>query len=182
MTTSKYQPGQVINGFTIVAHAGRKEYPQPDGSKRSVRQWKVRCHCGREWVTQLSGIVSGAVKSCGCAHPHNVDLTGQRFNNWTVIGRTTRTTKDGMAWVVQCTCGRKSKATTHALRHGTSKRCIVCANVRPDDAFVRLVDRAVTMLRELPIPDSVADKRRQLLDELTPHFDKLRQRLPDLEN
>jgi hypothetical protein len=53
--------GLKVNGITFLEFSHRA--PGYKGS----RYWKVRCHCGKEFVTQGSAIKSGSTRSCGCS-------------------------------------------------------------------------------------------------------------------
>lgn len=53
-----------------------------------------------------------------------VDLTGQRFNYLTVIGRAQESAKDGNArWLCKCDCGNMCVVRTDHLKSGNNKSC-----------------------------------------------------------
>lgn len=58
--------------------------------------------------------------------PPLLPLIGQRFGQWTVIGRTP-ISKARMKWVCRCTCGAIANIFTSQLRSGASTRCRPCS-------------------------------------------------------
>jgi hypothetical protein len=53
-----------------------------------------------------------------------IDLTGQRFGKWTVLGECEERTKDGQTqWECLCDCGNKKIVRRSNLRSGSSKSC-----------------------------------------------------------
>lgn len=57
------------------------------------------------------------------------DLTGQKFNKWTVIEKATRTNeKKQVYWRVRCECGTIAIVRGDALRLGGSSGCSFCTN------------------------------------------------------
>lgn len=51
-----------------------------------------------------------------------IDLTGQKFNKWTVIERD-KTKKGTAYWICQCECGTIKSVCGSSLRNGSSKSC-----------------------------------------------------------
>lgn len=52
-----------------------------------------------------------------------IDLTGQKFHEWTVLERD-KNAKPGTAkWICQCSCGNIKSVAGSTLRNGTSKSC-----------------------------------------------------------
>jgi hypothetical protein len=45
-------------------------------SKRKFRFAIYRCHCGKEFETNMNSVASGNTKSCGCARGENHNLSG----------------------------------------------------------------------------------------------------------
>lgn len=67
--------GDVINGITIL------EYIRSD--KYNNKYYKVRCFCGKEFISIYSSIHSGHTKSCGCLVNKYGDLSKDtRYTNW----------------------------------------------------------------------------------------------------
>lgn len=52
-----------------------------------------------------------------------IDITGQRFNRWTVIRRLENTTKGQARWFVKCDCGKTAIRPSNGLIYGRSKSC-----------------------------------------------------------
>ena len=50
--------GQVVNGIEFISFHSM--------DKNSNAQWKLKCHCGEEFVNTSNNIVKGRVTSCGC--------------------------------------------------------------------------------------------------------------------
>lgn len=79
-----------------------------------------------------------------------IDLTGQNFGRWTVLGITDKRTKDGnVFWSVLCVCGNKKKVDSHTLRRGGSRSC-GCLNDekrREEKPFKNLMGRKFGRLK-----------------------------------
>jgi hypothetical protein len=58
-----------------------------------------------------------------------IDLTGQRFGEWEVIGFSHSTTSQSY-WNCRCSCGAEKKVRGGALRRGKSTCCKSCSNSR----------------------------------------------------
>lgn len=58
-----YQEGQKINNLTFIAEDFSIPKIKGEGY---IRRAKFKCHCGKEFVTRISGVKNGRVKSCGC--------------------------------------------------------------------------------------------------------------------
>lgn len=54
------------------------------------------------------------------------DITGQRFNNWTVILRCENDANNNTTWLCRCSCGSEVKIGQSNLRSGASSRCKDC--------------------------------------------------------
>ena len=52
-----------------------------------------------------------------------IDLTGQRFNHWTVISRVKNNSRGETMWECLCDCGNKKIVQGYSLRKGLSKSC-----------------------------------------------------------
>lgn len=52
-----------------------------------------------------------------------IDLTGERFGRWKVLGRAEKSTKSGTRWLCRCKCGIEKDISGAALRHGGTKSC-----------------------------------------------------------
>ena|ERR1700757_903031 len=56
------------------------------------------------------------------AHPL-IDLTGQRFTRWVVLGLIESGSGRPTVWLCQCDCGTQGPVTSHNLRYEVSKSC-----------------------------------------------------------
>lgn len=52
-----------------------------------------------------------------------IDLTGMRFNRWTVQGRGPNNTKGQAQWICKCDCGSERLLVSVSVRTGHSKSC-----------------------------------------------------------
>lgn len=60
--------------------------------------------------------------------PAFIDLTGQRFGRWLVLGRTPNDKSNNTMWYCLCDCGRRQIVQGGRLRNGGSRKCIYCNN------------------------------------------------------
>jgi len=51
------------------------------------------------------------------------DLTGQKFNRWTVIGRSSKNSGSVILWKCKCDCGNSSLLRGQDLKGAKSKSC-----------------------------------------------------------
>lgn len=59
-----------------------------------------------------------------------IDLTGQRFGSWTVLGFSHVSDKGGHAfWECGCDCGTQTQVAARNLRRGVSTQCRECSNL-----------------------------------------------------
>lgn len=70
-------------------------------------------------------------------HKPRVDLTGQKFGDWTVLGRGIPRGPEGRRWLCRCVCGAENEVTKYNLQKGISTGC-GCARDR------RFAERLVT--------------------------------------
>ena len=93
--------------------------------------WLCKCKCGNEVITVISQW--GHVKSCGCISikpktvqriSSKVDLTGQTFGYWTVLGKNEEDHRYNKThWWCQCKCGNKASIATGSLIGGHTHSC-----------------------------------------------------------
>jgi len=57
-----------------------------------------------------------------------IDLTGQRFSRWLVLGLSHRDHHGIAYWFCRCDCGTE-KVVSHASLHFSSRDCILCAHL-----------------------------------------------------
>jgi hypothetical protein len=55
-----------------------------------------------------------------------LDLVGQQFGRWTVIGKSDVRTNNQVKWLTRCACGNESFVPTLNLRSGKSTQCRSC--------------------------------------------------------
>ena len=91
------------------------------------KQYLCRCACGNERIVIESALINGKTKSCGCWRPFKkgdaVDLTGQKFGFWTVLGPVEKEDPLVRLYHCRCICGRERDIAEHTLRSGQSKSC-----------------------------------------------------------
>lgn len=58
-----------------------------------------------------------------------IDLTGQRFNSWSVLERDFNGKNREARWLCRCVCGRESTVRGYDLRNGSSRQCNHCGSI-----------------------------------------------------
>ena len=86
-----------------------------------------RCDCGIEKWMRADKIKSGGSKSCGCyikkkLEDRFVDLSGQKFNNWTVLYLYSKQ-NNSTYYYCKCDCGNERVVRRDHLLKGESKSC-----------------------------------------------------------
>lgn len=110
--------GQTFGKLTALRRGPDKIYK----SGRAFVQWTCRCQCG-----QIVNITSNSLRgpnqarSCGCLRYAN-DLTGRRFDRWTVLGRANEIGTWAI-WRCRCDCGKEGMVRTDGLQYGHSRSC-----------------------------------------------------------
>ena len=101
------------------------EVLKKDG-KRTI--WKCQCDCGNISYSNVTNLINGTTKSCGCLQKENVskavfkDITGNRFGKLVAIERIGN--RNGQAlWLCKCDCGKYTDVPGSALRSGGTKSC-----------------------------------------------------------
>ena len=107
-----------------------------NGAKNKLHYYDCICDCGKQTTVQKQALLSGHIQSCGCTKFNNVnkvkDLTGQKFNRLTVLGRDVeRDMKDKESgnkvrvhWLCDCDCGVKNiSVDSYQLKSGHTKSC-----------------------------------------------------------
>lgn len=115
-------------------------------SWKNGARWECVCTCGNTVTVRAASLKSGKTRSCGClarslarercrlmgrarkglrnagaGRPH-IDIRGQRFGRWTVIGLG-RKHKSRVNWLCLCDCGTRRQVNGTELRRGRSKSC-----------------------------------------------------------
>ncbi len=89
-----------------------------------------KCACGNEKELVIYSVTSNNTKSCGCiTYNHRYkDLTGLKFNRWTVIKFDKRVEFSkpgsyGYYWLCQCICGNIKSIESSGLKSGNTSSC-----------------------------------------------------------
>jgi hypothetical protein len=136
MLPQKYQDyvGQKFNKLTIVEYAGQHKI---EGSKKDKKEYpfvNCLCDCGNTKHIRIYEVVSGRVKSCGCAYKEAIkarteDLIGKTFGYYTVIKYSyskksnSKRGGGGVYWECRCVCGETKIVRGDQLKSGDSKSC-----------------------------------------------------------
>ena len=92
-------------------------------SNRGLVMWSCLCDCGKQTEVRTASLRNGSTMSCGCMTT-KVDLTGQRFGLWSVIGEVeSRSINGSVMWDCICDCGTRKNQSSNILRTGNSKSC-----------------------------------------------------------
>ena len=101
--------------------------------KRTI--WKCQCECGNVSYSNVTNLINGTTKSCGCLQKENSskatfkDITGKRFGKLVAIERIG--SRNGKAlWRCRCDCGKYTDVPGSALRSGGTKSCGCLHNER----------------------------------------------------
>lgn len=130
MAQLKNLAGMVFGRLTVLEHRGKND--------KGSHTWLCRCECGKTAVVRGDALRYGITRSCGClaheAHvaagkrpkgpsPRLIDLTGQRFDFLTVIGRGENNRHGQARWRCRCVCGRETLVATGKLKSGRTISC-----------------------------------------------------------
>lgn len=115
--------GQKFGYLTIIEDLGRLQR-----GKQKARIVIAVCECGNMKEYFFSNIKRGTTTSCGeCLLKRSgkiKDLTGQKFNRWTVIKLVPREGKrKDTRWECVCDCGKIGKVNASNLIRGVSTSC-----------------------------------------------------------
>lgn len=83
-----------------------------------------KCDCGAERNVSAASLRFGKSTNCGCGRAE--DLSGQRFNAWTVLSRAEDGTHRSVRWFCVCDCGTERTVVGAALKNGASASCGGC--------------------------------------------------------
>lgn len=102
---------------------------QASPGPNSETRWLCQCSCGVQKVVTSYALRNGTSTSCGHNTTSLHDITGETFNEWTVLKRSTTKTNSGSTkWVCQCSCGTIAEVGYYQLIKGLSKSCGCKAN------------------------------------------------------
>ena len=97
-----------------------------ENTKAGKVKWICKCDCGNESISTGRNLLSGNSTSCGCMKNQLIDLTGQRFNHLTVIGRADNDKWGKAQWKCVCDCGNECVVKRSNLKHQKSCGCDLC--------------------------------------------------------
>lgn len=95
-------------------------------------KWLCECECGTRKPVDISSLVAGISKSCGCLRAELLsvnkirNLKGQKFGKWLVLKEAGRTTGKSVKWLCRCSCGAERIVLSDSLTSGKSKSCGRC--------------------------------------------------------
>jgi hypothetical protein len=103
---------------------GRLEVVSFAGIERGVTKWLCRCDCGLEKSVGGWNLINGNSTSCGCWNVKPIiDLTGQRFGRWEVLGFGGHSEKKKPIWICICDCGQAKEVDGSSLRSRGTTSC-----------------------------------------------------------
>lgn len=103
-----------------------KKVPRPEHLTTPGAYWLCRCECGKEKIIYSSSLLKGHTTSCGACRTDIVDdLTGQVFDQLTVIERdfSRPSNGNGAFWKCRCTCGNEITVLGKNLKHQPRHAC-----------------------------------------------------------
>ena len=86
--------------------------------------WKCKCDCGN--FSEVAGydLTSGHTSSCGCKKSETrIDLTGKRFESFTVLECLGKLGRTELQWKCKCDCGNEFITSRSVLQKGEIKNC-----------------------------------------------------------
>ena len=122
--------GKVFGRLTVLSE---HRTVRTSGGAAKVK-WLCQCTCGNKVERYASEFGKKQHMSCGCwkrelASKRNLrDLTGQKFNRWTVLRRSEHDDANNVKWVCRCDCGTIAEVLAQNLTRNHSKSC-GCYNV-----------------------------------------------------
>lgn len=117
-------------------------------SKNGRVYYRCQCDCGTIKDVRADHLKAGKSKSCGClqkeivAQVNSIDLTGQQFGEWAVLGpgeRPESNNQKGSFWLCRCKCGTTKSISSHNLRNGRSQSC-GCIKSRGKEKISRILE------------------------------------------
>lgn len=104
-----------------------------DKKRHKVFLWECSCFCGKTTYATTQELTSGHKISCGCVTV-NLDLTGLKVNNLTVLGfdriNKIDATHSERLWLCRCDCGKLTSKATALLTKGKVQGCSCHLNLR----------------------------------------------------
>lgn len=103
--------GKTFGEWKVIKYVGKKK-------------WLCECSCGVVKEVATYSLVHGDSKSCGHSKDSKfIDLTGKKFDEWTVIRQAPTGIHGETNWECRCSCGKVKVVSGYRLRHGLSKSC-----------------------------------------------------------
>lgn len=111
---------------------GRLSVLHLDSVRGEQTYWFCRCSCGTEKAIRRDGLTTGRVTGCGCGLKNKpprgpdatvADISGQRFGQILVLGRSTEVHRYGAAFDCLCDCGVRFRAIKGHLLAGKVTSC-----------------------------------------------------------
>ena len=134
-------------------------------SKNGRVYYHCICECGTIKDVRADHLRAGKTQSCGCLQKEKVsqaltiDLTGQQFGDWTVIGpgeRPESNSQKGAFWLCQCKCGTIKSVSSHTLRNGTSQSC-GCVKPRGEEKISQILqENKITFGKQFCFSDCIS--------------------------
>ena len=116
--------------------------------KLSKDRWLARCICGIEKEVVSYALKYGRSTGCGCraflkmAEVITIDLTGQTFGKWVVLGMSKeRGANDQVQWDCRCACGVERPVLSQSLRRRMSRSCGCVKSLGPGEYAIRITLR-----------------------------------------
>lgn len=154
--------GQFFNGIEVIERDYEEEKKH---STRGSTYWKCKCHCGNNFTTLRSSLISRATKSCGCLRRqvakqcmHNIssnnyiDETGHKYGKLTVICKIDNTThRQGTLWKCLCECGNEKNVIGTDLRNGTVASCGCLGKSKGENLIEKILnENNIQYIKEYP--------------------------------
>lgn len=143
--------GQQFGRLTAIAYAGKNSY--------GARLWRCMCSCGNERTTTIHNLIRHTSQSCGCLQKELarekrvIDLLGQTFGQWKVIGKD-KARYRLQFWKVECSCPKRTVSSVpgNALRFGSTKSCgCLRQEIRPQNDLTGQVFGRLTVIRKVGV-------------------------------
>lgn len=120
------KPSEDLSGKRFGYLIALKRVKKPENLKSQGAYWLCKCDCGKEKVIMGKTLRNGEAKSCGFCRVDIVDdLTGQVFDNLTVIERdfSRPSNHNGAFWKCKCICGNTITVLGKNLKHQEYHSC-----------------------------------------------------------
>lgn len=154
MPPRKNLTGQVFHKLTV------REPTDQRNSGGSVL-WLCQCECGNFTLASSTELQNNHKKSCGCLQKESaskigqanlIDLTGQTFNELTIIKKvSSKKTPAGATkvfWLCKCSCGNNCIVEGNALKSGNTKSCGCIKSFGEQKITALLQEYGIPFIRE----------------------------------